>query len=317
MSSDTSVLRRRRFDAVSYLKLFRFPLVFTAIADSAAGYLIASPVVHPGAMILVALCSSGLYLFGMALNDIVDRERDRAIAPNRMLPSGRLTVKSAKIAAFAALGCSLIAILAVPEVPFLQRIVNWLLVVLCIVAYNKFLKFSPVMGLVRGFNLLLGVTAGRIVTFDVASQPWQYAMLVLPAFVYVTALTYVSTLEDATPNQRKVRVGVGVMCFGALLAALVGPAIHILVYFEPFWEAALRRPGAILIPIVLSGALIRLALQANDEKGVMTLVRDGVAGIILLDAALLASVEDMLSGLMIASLLLPAALSVAIFKRLA
>lgn len=317
MSSDTSVLRRRRFDAVSYLKLFRFPLVFTAIADSAAGYLIASPVVHPGAMILVALSSAGLYLFGMALNDIVDRERDRAIAPNRMLPSGRLTVKSAKIAASVALGFSLLAILAVPEVAFLQRIVLWALVVLGIVAYNMFLKFPPVMGFVRAFNLLLGVSAGRLITFDTAGQPWQYAILALPALVYVTALTYVSTLEEAGPNRKKLMVGVGFMCFGALLAALAGPAVHILVYFTPFWEAVLRRPSAILFPIVLSGALIRLALRADDEKGVMTLVRDGVAGIILLDSALLASCEDMVSGLLIASLLLPAALSVAVFKRLA
>src|SRR5262245_6322048 len=140
MSSDTSTLRRRRFDVALYLKLFRFPLVFTAIADSAAGYLIASTVVQPSAMILLALSSTGLYFFGMALNDIVDRDRDRQIAPNRVIPSGRLTLKAAKIAAFLALFVSLISISLILDTPFLelfvQRIVTWGLVVLYIVLYD-------------------------------------------------------------------------------------------------------------------------------------------------------------------------------------
>src|SRR5688572_28796918 len=176
MSSDTSVVRRRSAAVSNYLKLFRFPLVFTAIADSAAGYLIATPpsILAPLVMILLAVCSGGLYFFGMALNDIADRDKDKVNAPNRVLPSGRLTLQSAKRAAGAALGVSLAAILLVMETQIFQRIAAWSLVVLCIVAYNLWFKIPPVMGLVRAFNLLLGVTAGRIVTFDIQGQPWQY-----------------------------------------------------------------------------------------------------------------------------------------------
>ena len=66
---------RRRFDLVAYLKLVRFPLVFTAIADSAAGYFIGrlggdDPITPT--LGLLALSSAGLYLSGMALNDIAD-----------------------------------------------------------------------------------------------------------------------------------------------------------------------------------------------------------------------------------------------------
>lgn len=188
---------------------------------------------------------------------------------------------------------------------------------LCISAYNLFLKFSLVMGFVRAFNLLLGVAAGRLIMLDIAGQPWQYGMLALPALTYVSSLTYVSTLEDVGPSRQKLIVGVSLMCLGALLAALAGPAIQMAIYFVPFSEAALRKPWAFLFAIVLIGATVRRAAHADDKKGVMLLVRDGVGGIILLDATLLASCEDELSALMVATLVVPAALSVAVFKRLA
>jgi 4-hydroxybenzoate polyprenyltransferase len=308
----------RRFDLVAYLKLFRFPLVFTAIADSAAGYLIAAPsILQPLTMVLLAVCSTGLYFFGMALNDIADRDRDKDLAPNRMLPSGRLTLKNAKAAAFTMLGLSFAAILLILDAPFLQRVITWALAVFFICAYNLFLKVPVTMGFVRAFNLLLGVAAGRIIGFDIAGQPWQYAMLAFPAFVYVSALTYVSTLEEVGPSRTKLMVGTVLMSVGALLAALTGPLVQIFVYFTPFAEAAFHSPWAFLFSIVLIGWIVRRAAHAEDKKSVMLLVRDGVAGIIVLDAALLASFEDALTGVLVVSLLGPAALSVAVFKRLA
>lgn len=308
----------RRFDLVAYLKLFRFPLVFTAMADSATGYLIENPSsLQPLTMVLLALCSAGLYFFGMALNDIADRERDKDLAPNRVIPSGRLTLRGARVAAFTALGVSLAAVLLILDKPILQRVVTWAIVVFFIAAYNLFLKIPPTMGFVRAFNLLLGVAAGRIIGFDMASQPWQYAMLAVPTLVYVSSLTYVSTLEDVGPSRTKLMVGTALMAVAALLAALAGPVTHMVVYFEPFSEAAFRSPWAFLFSIVLIGWIVRRAAHADDKKGVMLLVRDGVAGIIVLDAALLASFEDAMTGLLVASLLGPAALSVAVFKRLA
>ena len=73
---------RKRFDVVAYLKLFRFPLVFTAIADSAAGHVIGRSYGRPEqgytlpALGKLALMSAGLYLFGMALNDLADRKKE-------------------------------------------------------------------------------------------------------------------------------------------------------------------------------------------------------------------------------------------------
>ena len=312
----------RRFDLVAYLKLFRFPLVFTAIADSAAGYLICtgSHEIEVPLLVCLAVASAGLYFFGMALNDIADVSRDKLIAPTRVLPSGRLSLVSANFAAFFMLGSSLGAVLAIRGTPLVQRLAVWGLVVLCIAAYNLFLKIPPVMGLVRAFNLLLGVVAARRIGFDIAGQPWQYAMMAFPALVYVSSLTYVSTLEDVGPARTKLTVGTIGMTLGALLAAAAGPAVQVFVFFTPSaeaWGDALTRPWAFGFALVLIAAIVRRARGARDKKGVMLLVRDGVGGIIFLDGALVASFQEPMLALGIAGLVIPAALSVAVFKKLA
>jgi 4-hydroxybenzoate polyprenyltransferase len=313
---------RKGFDLVAYLKLFRFPLVFTAIADSAAGYLLCAGGHEISARTLacLAVASSGLYFFGMALNDLADRARDREIAPTRVLPSGRLSVASATVAALLVLACSLGATLAVTGTPILQRAATWGAVVLFIAAYNLFLKVPPVMGLVRASNLLLGVAAVRRIEFDIAGQPWQYALMALPALVYVTALTYVSTLEDVGPARVKLTVGAFFMGAGAALAAIAGPAVQTLVYFVPAGEAFKEwaaRSWSIGFSLGLILHVVQRAFRATDRKGVMLLVRDGVGGIILLDAALLASFGDKIPAFLLTLLVIPAAASVALFKRLA
>jgi 4-hydroxybenzoate polyprenyltransferase len=82
-------------------------LVFTALADSGCALMLwAKQEVHmngralwhqldPRQCIALALVSIGLYGFGMSLNDIIDRRRDRQISPNRPLPSGRIGLATA------------------------------------------------------------------------------------------------------------------------------------------------------------------------------------------------------------------------------
>ncbi len=93
---------------LTLLQLTRMALVFTAIADSQCALLLFTRA-HLGEgdafgghldvvrMLLVAMISVGLYGFGMSLNDIIDRRRDRQISPNRPLPSGRLGIVAAHV----------------------------------------------------------------------------------------------------------------------------------------------------------------------------------------------------------------------------
>src|SRR5690242_13923514 len=133
----------RRFDPVAYLKLFRFPLVFTAMADSITGYLVSFggyefPSKAFLTMGLLAVASGGLYAFGMGLNDIADRNRGKELAPTRVLPSGRLSLTAAIVACLGMLITSAVALYFAEygRGPLKQRFVLWGLVVAFIVIYD-------------------------------------------------------------------------------------------------------------------------------------------------------------------------------------
>src|SRR3954447_17427603 len=85
------------------LQLTRMALVFTAIADSSCALFLQCEAegVSPAPLRLISavLISVGLYGFGMALNDIIDRRRDALIAGHRPLPSGRVSVTTAHLIA--------------------------------------------------------------------------------------------------------------------------------------------------------------------------------------------------------------------------
>src|SRR5438477_2274618 len=85
---------------LSLLQLTRMALVFTAIADGVAALLLSEPdptQISSRRLIAVMTISVGLYGYGMSLNDIIDRRRDRQIAAHRPLPSGRIGLIAAHV----------------------------------------------------------------------------------------------------------------------------------------------------------------------------------------------------------------------------
>ena len=92
------------------LQLARMALVFTAISNSLCALMLSIELRDgPGHLlkhlpvkeaVVVALMSTGLYGFGMTLNDIIDRRRDSQLAAHRPLPSGRVGVGTAQIIAW-------------------------------------------------------------------------------------------------------------------------------------------------------------------------------------------------------------------------
>src|SRR5450432_148506 len=97
---------------LTLLQLTRMALVFTALADSGCALLLwAAQRAEQGGTsvwkqldlnqcLIMAMTSIGLYGFGMSLNDIIDRRRDRQISPNRPLPSGRIGLPTAHVVCF-------------------------------------------------------------------------------------------------------------------------------------------------------------------------------------------------------------------------
>jgi 4-hydroxybenzoate polyprenyltransferase len=286
------------------LKLFRFPLVFTAIADSVTGYLFTVEGPADGRVVFcLALASAGLYCFGMAMNDIADRERDKTLAPGRVLPSGKLSLGGAVAAALGALAVSLAMVILAPGASLGGRLAAWGGMVAFILAYDFGPKIPLFMGAIRALNVVLGGIAGQGLA---AKGIAPLIALAVPVFVYVTGLTFASTMEEGKIRRPLLFAWTGVMAAGALLSVVMTSL------FGDDWGTQ----HAWFFSIALSGWLGWRAFRASDRKGVMLLVRDGVAGIIVVHAARLFADRLNPEGFSVLALLIPAILLVAWFKKL-
>src|SRR5271167_1422843 len=80
----------------AYLQLIRLPNVVTAAADSLTGWLLVTgTLAEPRRWLPLVAASMVLYASGTALNDVFDFEVDRAERPNRPLPSGQVSRRTA------------------------------------------------------------------------------------------------------------------------------------------------------------------------------------------------------------------------------
>ena len=145
-----------------YLQLVRLPNLFTAAADSLAGWLIVrGSLAEPGRWVPLVLASVAIYAAGIVLNDVFDFEIDRRERPSRPLPSGRV---SRRLAAW----FGGIALALGPGLAALSGSTSSLVVALalaaCVLGYDAGLKRTllgpEVMGACRGLNLLLGLSQG-------------------------------------------------------------------------------------------------------------------------------------------------------------
>ena len=85
-------------------QILRLPLFLTAVADILAGYVLGLMPFQPGQywqpldpqkLLLLAGVATGLYLFGMVQNDLVDIRRDRRMSLPRPLVTGQMGLPSA------------------------------------------------------------------------------------------------------------------------------------------------------------------------------------------------------------------------------
>lgn len=280
-------------------KLTRFPLVFTAAADSAVGAaLVGVNLIKSPEWIPAAVCSSFLYAGGMVLNDVVDLHRDRTLHPERPLPSGRVTLEAAVRFAWVLFGLALVSAFVAGAPTFV-----WAgAMIALIAAYNGALKRdalagSLAMAVVRGANLGLGALA---VGADPRTPnfPW-IPVAILASYVFI--LTLWSTREDIRAEGRGLLalLGLGLVAIPLAGAMKPGPAR---------WAAAV--PSAWILPWVLR-ALIR-----PEPARLMQVVRWGVLGIILLDASFLAVGERWIEAGALASLVIPALALLPVFRKL-
>ncbi len=264
----------------AYAQLTRPANVVTAISDVIAGTAIAT--LYLGsvdwqwpveALLLVCLSTIGLYAGGVVYNDVFDAKLDAEERPERPIPSGRVSVRSAAI--FGGLLFA-IGVFAASGVSLLSGMIAGAIVVSCLV-YDKWAKhhmvFGPFfMGLCRGLNLLLGMSVFAAVL------PEVWALSGIP-IIYVAAITVISRGEVHGGKRLP-------LLFAGLLYALV---IGALAYF-----GVMRSGGALGVAIMAVFAvtiytpLVR-AIRTEAPVDIRKSVKSAVLALIFMNAVWVAA----------------------------
>jgi 4-hydroxybenzoate polyprenyltransferase len=290
----------------AYLQLVRLPNVLTAAADIVLGYMFTHEqlVEWPHFALLVAI-SCLLYLAGMALNDYFDRRQDARERPARPIPSGRVSVATARRLGFGMLGIGLGMGWGVTQITADVRpgLVATLLAA-AIVLYDGVLKqtaMAPLaMGACRFLNVLLGMS--------LSEQSWQAAHYVVAGGigVYITGVTLFARTESRASSRMQLIQGIAVMLTGiALLASLPSwargdewPAIQPPPRWYVFWG---------LIGLLIGWRCLQAVLDPRPLR-VQTAVKSCLFSLVILDAAACSATQDYFWPLVIVLLLAPSLL---------
>jgi 4-hydroxybenzoate polyprenyltransferase len=212
---------------LAYLRLLRFPNVFTAISDIAMGFLITHPDYEPLVpFVLLMFTSCCLYLAGMVLNDVFDVDQDREERPFRPIPSGRVSLRAAQKLGFTLLLAGLtfgmlVCVLTRTLRPGVVAAVLALLVML----YDAAVKRTPLgpvaMGGCRFLNVLLGMSLATDATG--APRAWTSAEWIVAAGIgiYIGGVTWFARTEARESNRNRLAAAFVVLVSGlGLLASL-------------------------------------------------------------------------------------------------
>ena len=286
-----------------YLQLVRLPNVFTAAADSLAGWLLVQgSFAEPERWSPLVLASMAIYAAGIALNDLFDVELDRAERPGRPLPSGAVTTRFAAGLAviLLGLGLALAAISGARASLLVAAALGG-----CVVAYDATLRRTPlgpaVMGACRGLNVLLGMSQAPRLGGPTA---WLVAASLA---LFVAGLTWISRSETAAGRSRGVAGGMAVqdLALLGLLAAALAPrsfprpdSARAIVPVEGLLVLAL----VALVVNLADGRAVREPTPATVQRAVKT----GVLSLVWLNVGVVAAVRGPGPAAAVAALWMPA-----------
>jgi 4-hydroxybenzoate polyprenyltransferase len=271
------------------------------------GFLVVQGMFEPTATLGVLIATSCcLYLAGIVFNDIFDRKIDAAERAQRPLPSGRISLGTAKTT-----GVALICLgLLLPAlVSWQQQLVMPIAVaatlVLVILLYNKWLKHTPLgplaMGTCRMLNVFLGMS---LLTEAPAVMHWIIAG---GLGVYVMGITIFAHGEAETSNRARLIAGIAVMLAGIAMLAVAplfiaenqqGRLAGVPKSWNFFW---------ILIAAQILWRTSR-AVAVPSSRLVQSAVKTGILSLIVIDAAASVpfSAVGLIQPMLILLLLVPA-----------
>ena len=286
----------------AYFQLTRPANIITAIADILAGFAASGAMItlnelpatdwwghdHAIALGWLVLSTVGLYGGGIVFNDVFDADLDRVERPERPIPRGDASVRGASTLAAVLLA---IGVLTAGQVSVLSAIIASIVAALAVLydAWGKHQQlFGPInMGLCRGGNLLLGISAIP------ATVPTLWFLSCIP-IIYIAAITMISRGEVHGGNRYALWGGAGM--YSLVTAGLLALAIVLSALVE------------VVIPfLLLFGYLIypplAKALRIDEPRYIGLAVKAGVLSLIVLDAALAAIFAGWLYGLLVLLLL--------------
>tara|TARA_R110002049_G_scaffold263561_3_gene439762 strand:+ start:2654 stop:3553 length:900 start_codon:yes stop_codon:yes gene_type:complete len=279
-----------------YLGLMRPANLPTAAADIFAGMAIAGifadfsvtnfSFLFTQNSIVLVLSSVLLYAGGVVLNDVFDVELDKIERPERAIPSGLISLKSAIIFGSILLLMGIVSAFAVGN---LSGGIAVLLAVF-ILSYDYYAKHKLVlgpinMGVCRGLNLLLGISIlGTIHSMEFTIIP----------VIYIAAITLISKGEVHGDNKKHI-------VFAGILYALVLGLIAGFIVFKT--ENILQTLPFLALLAFLIFRPLRNAYKDNSPQNIKKAVMGGVLSLIILDATIAVGFSHFFMGILIIMLL--------------
>jgi hypothetical protein len=260
------------------------------------------------------LISTGLYGFGMSLNDIIDRRRDRLLAAHRPLPSGRIRVSTAHLV------CTLLITLALVAGAIYSRISGtWMSMILVlwtgalIIFYDLAAKYLVALGL---------LSLGLIRFFHAVIPAPQLPLLWHPLLLlnHVTVLSLVAyRWEEKRPPLTPIHwaaVPGGLAVIDAMLITLLAwrrtqerGSIIAALRITP----ALVAPASAVVVFIILAIIIR-RLSATPREAGQRLMLYGLLWLIVYDFTFVAGYVGLLPALFLLLLLPLAYASVQIMR---
>ena len=305
---------------MNFLRLIRLPNVFTVVADILMGFLFVHSSLQPtGKFCLILTASVCLYWSGMVLNDVFDVKQDAIERPDRPIPSGKISLASARYWGAGLMAAGLAAAWAAgwsgePSGMSIRSGVIASFIAVCILGYDGAFKKTivgpPLMGCCRAGNVLLGMSTGPII-HDYATPilGFDAAQLAVAGGlgVYIMGLTWFGQFEAA---ERIPRIGL-VLGVVLMVCGLVWLGSFTLVSVSQAGRYDIALPHEVWpwIVVVLSIPILRRAIAVlfrPTHAGIQSVIKQCILSLIVFDAAVcLAARPPWHWSVMIVSLLVP------------
>ncbi|MEM8939270.1 MAG: UbiA-like protein EboC [Bacteroidota bacterium] len=277
-----------------FIAIARPANVVTSIADIVGGIFIAYSFLENAGdfsfskSILLVMTTSCLYAGGIIFNDVLDLKEDQEHRPDRLIPSGKISLREAITFGIVLFTTALICSFLVGMVSlyFTVGVIGMTFI------YNSVGKksslFGPItMGLCRSGNLMLGIS----IIPQAISQTWMISLIPL---LFIAGVTLTAQGEVLGNNQKSIGIAIMIDCLTALsilfICRKLGGEFVQLIPFLILWLGS---------NLVFKVNAIRL----NTPSKIITAVKMGVLSIIALDACYVASFGNWSSALFVLVLL--------------